>query len=36
MHVMQERNAGDELIAKQRFGQYSRGLRLMRFLQRGQ
>ena len=31
VHVMQERNAGDELIAKQRFGQYSRGLRLMGF-----
>jgi len=28
---MQERNAGDELITKQRLGQYSRGLRRMRF-----
>src|SRR5207302_1601537 len=31
LHVMQERNAGDELITKQRLGQYSRGLRRMRF-----
>ena len=31
VHVMQERNAGDDLITKQRLGQYSRGLRRMRF-----